>query len=44
MKCVRYKDGVIDRISDEQAQEAVRRNEAIYVAKEIWKKEVRDAD
>lgn len=44
MKCVRYKDGVVDRISDEKAHEAVSQKQATYVPKNIWKKEVRDAD
>lgn len=43
MKCVKYKNKTIERVSNEKARELVLANKAEYTPKNVWKKEVRDA-
>ena len=42
MKCVRYKDGTVDRIEDGAALKLTNTGQAVYVPRRVWKEEVRD--
>lgn len=45
MKCVRDgKTGLVVRVSDEAAKQAVDSGKAVYVSKNVWRTEVRDKD
>lgn len=42
MKTVKTKDGEILRLKDDKAEQLVLKQNAVYIAKSEWKKEVRD--
>lgn len=42
MKTIQLKNKTIERVGDDQAYELVSAGKATYVAKNIWKREVRD--
>lgn len=37
MKCVKYKNGTVKRVSDDVAARAVKKGEATYVSKSEWR-------
>ena len=37
MKCVKYSDGAIRRLSDEEAFSIVREGKAVFIPKNVWK-------
>lgn len=37
MKCIKLKNGTIDRVTDERAQELVAKGQAVYTNKKEWK-------
>lgn len=42
MKCIKYTDGKVTRVTDSVAESIVNKGKAIYIPKSIWKDKVRD--
>lgn len=42
MKCIKYTDGKVSRVSEKTAETLVDGGKAMYIPKSIWKMEVRD--
>lgn len=44
MKCIKYMDGKISRVTDSKAEMLVDAKKAVYIPKSLWKAEVRNIE